>query len=459
MKKVLFVGAVNPYSLRDNLYPPLWPAYLAAYAEQILPARSVEFHWGTGPIVPLLNRHRPDVLAVSSVTQNYGYAEHYADEAKKRGICVIVGGMHISSLPQSLSPSMDVACLGEGERTFVDLLELYLSTGRLHPLDLQKIPGVAFTDGVSTEVRPVLPIDDLPHPKRELVGYGHRAYVHTARGCQYRCIFCSASRYWGQVRYASADYVMEELRSLISHGVKVVRFADDNFVANAPRLIEIAEKVQRNGFHKRLRFSCWCRANNITPDVVRSLRAMNVVSVKLGLESGSERILHYLKGGCTVEQNRRAVAMLKEAGLQVNADFIFGAPDETEAEMQETYEFIRRSPIDFFDVNIFSPLPNTEVWELARRQGLLTDRGMDWSRLNFKFIGNKRRAIHLSEKLSHEQLRRVHSRFQRLRMFRTLRATLTSPWIDEFPTLMTRAGWMMLQGALRALLPHRPEHA
>ena len=172
---------------------------------------------------------------------------------------------------------------------------------------------------------------------------------------------------------------------------------------------------------------------------------MSVVSVKFGLESGSQRILDYLKGGVTVEQNRRAVVLMKEAGMQVNADFIIGSPDETEAEMQQTYEFIRRSPIDLFDVNIFSPLPNTPVWDLAQQRGLVNDKAMDWSRLNYKFVQNKERAIHLSQRMTHEQLEHVNARFQRLRRWRTVQAVGKSPWLNELPRLATRAGWLGLR--------------
>ncbi len=452
MKTVLFVGAVDPFGFQDNRYAPLWPAYLAAYAEQHLPPDAIQFRWDTGPIVPLLERHRPDLLAISSVTQNFGFAEQYADEAKKRGVAVIVGGMHVSTLPQSISPNMDVACLGEGEETFTDLLRLFLANGRFDPADLSKIAGVSYGEGVQTAVRANLPrIEDLPHPKRSVVGYGHRAYVHTARGCAYRCVFCSTARYWGTVRYAPADYILEELEELISHGAGVVRFADDNFISNLPRLHEISEKVQRRGFHKRLRFSCWCRANNVTREVVQALRAMNVVSVKLGLESGSQRVLNYLKGGVTVEQNRRAIDLMKEAGMQVNADFLFGAPDETKAEMLETYNFVRKAPIDFFDVNIFSPLPNTPVWDLARKRGLVSEKHMDWSRLNYKFIRNSNRAIHLSEHLNHSQLRRMHAKFQRLRMLYMMRAVPRSPWIGEFPGMLAKAAWLSMRRWTRRL--------
>lgn len=437
--KVLFISAINPHSLVENLYPPLWPGFLAAYAEKNLPPGQIHFFYGDGDVRRLLDQYLPDLVAISSVTKNYGRAIYIAREAKLRGIPVVVGGMHISSLPTSLSPEMDAACIGEGEETFLELLRLFLDTGRFTPADLSKIKGIAYYDHgalFQTELRkPLLDINDLPHPNRSLIGYGHRAYIYTSRGCAYRCVFCSCTRFWGNVRHASADYIIEELEELAAHGVRVVRFADENFISNVPRLNEIHEKIRQRGLDRRLKFSCWCRANGVTSEIARMLRSMNVTSVKLGLESGSQRMLDYLKGQVTVEQNRQAVRFLKNAGLQVNADFLFGAPDETLDEMKDTYEFIRTTPIDLFDVNIFSPLPGTPVWKLAVERGLVDDRHMDWGRLDYKFHRNPRKAIHLSNRLYHGQLKRVHGKFQRLRFIRMFKALPTSPWRAEFPGL------------------------
>ena len=440
MKKLLFVAAVNPSSLVENRYPPLWPAFLAAYADRHLGTDQAEFHYGTGRIERLLDRHRPDLLAISSVTQNYGYAVEYAQEAKRRGIPVVIGGMHISTLPTSLSPGMDVACLGEGEETFLELLRLFLETGRFASADLCRIRGIAYRSDEGELIRTELrshrhEIDQLPHPKRSVIGYGRRAYMYTSRGCAYQCVFCACTKFWGKVRHASADYIVEELEDLAGRGTRVVRFADENFIANVPRFEEIAEKIQQHGLHRRLTFSCWCRANCVTAEIARTLRAMNVTSVKLGLESGSQRVLDFLKGEVTIEDNRNAVLRLKEAGMQVNADFLFGAPDETLDEMMETYEFIRHSPIDQFDINIFSPLPGTAVWELAKKNGLVDDVSMDWGRLNYKFISDERRTINLSQRLNHGQLKKMHKKFQHLRYMRMLQALPKSPWRREFPSL------------------------
>jgi radical SAM superfamily enzyme YgiQ (UPF0313 family) len=438
--KVLFTSAVAPYSKIETLLRPLWPAYLAAYAEKRLGAQAVTFGYATGPIDALLNDFKPDILCLSSVTQNYGYAVRGAAAARARNIPVIIGGMHISSLPTSLSRDMSVACIGEGELTFVDLLSLYLDRGGFPRLELEKIPGVAFGDGekiVVTSMRAERPkLDALPHPDRSLIGYGRRGYVYTARGCPYSCVFCSCTRFWGKVRYASPAYIVEELWELVDHGAKVVRFADENFIANRKRLRDLARLIESDGLNKKLKFSCWCRADNVTPEVVEDLKTINIVSVKLGLESGNDRVLDYLKGGVRVEDNRRAVRLLHRSGLQVNADFLFGAPDETEAEIMDTYRFIKRSPIAFFDLDIFSPLPGTPVWDLAKSKGFVSDTDMSWDRLNYKFNDDPRTAITLSETLSHAQLAKLHRKFRRLRFWKSLRALPRTPWLAEVPSVL-----------------------
>ena len=440
-KHVLFIDAKNPGVLVENLYPPLWPAFLAAYVEHEL-GDKLEFHYCRRFSESKLQQINPDLVAISSVTQNYNIANRIAEAAKKMGLPVVLGGMHISSLPSSLSTHMDVACLGEGEETFMDLMRLFLEEGKFTYNPLNSIPGIAFHNEdqlIVTEVRRNIPdINSLPHPKRSLIGYEQRAYVYSTRGCAYQCVFCSCNRFWGKVRYASVDYILEELKELIAHGTRIVRFADENLISNIPRLEEIAEKIRSQGLNRQLKFSCWCRANNLTPDVIATLKSMNIVSVKLGLESGNQRILDYLKGGVTVEQNEYAIRLLKEAGIQANSDFLFGIPDETPEEMKDTYNFIRRSRIDLVEVNIFSPLPGTPVWNNAKANGLVDDYKMDWSRLNYKFKNNEKRIIHMSNLLSHHELKHIHRRFQRLRIQRFLRALPKSPWLCELPLIMMK---------------------
>jgi radical SAM superfamily enzyme YgiQ (UPF0313 family) len=435
MKRVLFIGAADPLAKVENHMRPLWPAYLAAYTEKHLGAGQIEFRFMTGKIDEELTSFKPDVVAISAITPNFGYAIEYARTAKKAGLPVIVGGMHISALPDSLAREMDIGCIGEGEKTFLELMRLFIGKGDFLKKDLAAISGIVYFDEtgqlVRTPKRDVIEsLDDIPHPKRSLIGYSHREYLYTARGCQSKCVFCACNSHWGRVRYSSPEYVLEEIGELIENGVKVIRINEDNFIADKNRMMRISDLVVENGFHRAVRFSCWCRANNVTPEVVASLKAMNIVSVKMGLESGSERTLRYLKGGVTVKNNWTAVNLLKDAGIQVNGDFIIGAPEETEEEIMQTYDFIRKSRLDFVDINVLSPLPGTAIWDYCIKRKLIAE-NIPWDAFQFKSS-----ALILSQTLTGDQLDRIYRKFLRLRLYRTIRAIPGTPWLDELPKIV-----------------------
>ncbi len=450
--RVLCASAIDPYSDDQTRYKPLWPAYLGAYLKKHLGDGQVALSYFSGELSRDIRERQPDLLALSSVTQNYGIALDMARAARASGVPVVIGGMHISSLPGSMNADMDVACLGEGEETFRQLIECFLERGAFTPSRLSAIPGLAYREAGALRVtaeRPLIEcLDDLPHPDRSMIGYGsERDYLYTARGCPYRCVFCASHTHWKRVRYSSARYVMEEIQELADHGVRTIRFNDDNFPANAERLKEISRLVVEAGLHKRVRFSCWARANDITEEAVRALKAMNVVAVVMGLESGNDRVLGQLKGHASVAQNRKAVDLLRDARIQTSADFIIGSPDETEEEIMDTYRFIRRSRLDFVTVNVFSPLPGTPVWKLAESRGLVSD-SMDFTKCSFKFGPDPDSALLLSEQLSHARLWRLYRRLKRLSFLRTLRAVPRSPWVRELPRILARR----LTGGIRRKL-------
>lgn len=435
MKRVLFVNAIDPLSEVENRYRPLWPAYLAAFAEKSLGTDKLEFRFMSGSFQNELHSFRPHVVALSAVSQNYNHVKTYARIAREQGLSVIAGGMHISNLPQCLTTDMDVGCIGEGEVTFSELMQHYLEFGRFSPDDLGSIKGIVYYKKgklVTTPSRSLHQLDKLPHPKRSLIGYQSHDYMFTSRGCPYQCSFCASTRYWAKVRWASAEYVIEEMRELIENGVKTISFYDDIFIANKKRLQQIAASIIANGFNRQVKFTCSARANTVTPEAVDLLKSMNMVSVGLGLESGNDRILRYLKGRVTVENNLQAVNLLKDAGIQANASFIIGSPDETEAEIMDTYNFIKNSRLDFFDLYVLTPLPGTETWAYASRRNLISD-DMDWSLLNVNFEVHPEKALILSETLSRRQLLRLYKKFRRLRLVRIIKALPGSPWVRDLP--------------------------
>ena len=248
MIRVLYINAVDTASEVENRYRPLWPAYLAAYAEQKMGAGGVVSRFLETAVEKELASFEPHIVAISAVSQNYNYAIDYARIAKKSGAAVVMGGFHISCIPHCLTEHMDVGCMGEGEETFVELLQSYLVSGHLDPRALGNIKGIVYRENnrlVSTPARPfAASLDQFPHPKRSIIGYQKHDYMFTSRGCPYRCVFCASSRFWDHVRFASPEYVIEEIGELIDHGVETISFYDDLFVAHKERLRRIADLIR-----------------------------------------------------------------------------------------------------------------------------------------------------------------------------------------------------------------------
>ena len=149
---------------------------------------------------------------------------------------------------------MNVGVIGEGEETILELFELFLKKGNLDSEGLGQIRGIVYRnpggDLHLTEKRPPLsPLDRISMPARDLLSIEKHSYLFSSRGCPFRCVFCASSRYWGPVRFFSAEYVVREIRELVdTYGVKLISFYDDLMIADGPRLKKIVSLLQREDF-------------------------------------------------------------------------------------------------------------------------------------------------------------------------------------------------------------------
>ncbi len=454
MRKILFINAIDPSRELQSRYPHLGFGYLASVLREKYGPGSFEFKVFSQGVKKTLSEFKPDLVCLSSVTQNYGFAKKYAEIVKShdRGIPVFMGGVHISALPHTLDKNMDVGILGEGEETIADLVSAL--EGELNASKLKKIRGLAFWENNKlsyTGIRePINPLDKLPMPARDILDIDAHTYMFTSRGCPYSCVFCSSSRFWDKLRFFSAEYVVREIKHIKETypQVKMISFYDDLFIANKPRLQKIVELLKEEGLHEKLAFSCSCRANLVTDDVVRLLKEMNVVSIGMGLESGNQRILTYLKGeGITVEHNRNAVKTIRKHGMAANASFVIGSPDETREEILQTLGFIKEIDLDFVDTYVLTPLPGTPIWEYARKRGLVSG-DMDWGKLDVSFAENHKQAIILSEKLSREELLSLYRKFQLLRYRIMLKNAFKHPFALDIPKIISKIALLKIKYAL-----------
>lgn len=373
----------------DRVFMPVGLAYLASWLESHVPDVEVCLF----PELAQALDWAPDLVGISAVTPNFPEAEAMARQIRRHlDVPLVLGGPHITGLPESLPDSFSAGVLGEGEVTFQEIVSLVKRSGQLASDDLCGVAGVvchAPQGPRLTGRRPLIsPLDRIPFPKREWPGIpGQPQWSFTSRGCPYACRFCSTAEFWESYRMHSARYVVDELNRLIDRfDIRFHVIMDDLFAVNLRRLEEISG-LFRMELRRPLQLTAAIRADLVTPGMCRLLREVGVGVCQVGLESGSDRVLSYLKRQTTTaRRNQEALDLLAEHGIQAVGSFILGAPMEDEEDLEQTWRFLRQNlrtgRLFAFTFGPLVAFPGTEVWTEARRRGLVHEDWTDWRALD-----------------------------------------------------------------------------
>lgn len=436
--KILFLDAIEAQNELESRYPSLGLGYLSSSLKLKLGPQNITTKIIDQNLEAEIKNFQPDLVGMRAVSQNYQRVMVAARLTKKQGLPVVIGGIHITSLPQTLTKEMDAAVLGEGEETLVKLIKLFRRRGKLTSPDLAKIPGLAFWQDnrikITTPAPLIKNLDALPFPDREILTIRPHTYLFTSRGCPFRCRFCASSRFWQTLRLFSAEYVAAEIEELVAkYQVKFISFYDDLFIADLGRVEKLLSLLQHKKLIGRVKFSCSARAELITDQAARLLAQMGIKSVGMGLESGNQQTLKFLKGpSASVAQNQQAIKTLHRQGILANASFVIGSPRETREQILQTLDFIKHSGVDFADTYLLTPFPGTPIWDYARKRKLVSNQ-MDWRLLNVNFETHPQKAIILSETLTRPQLWQLHRLFQRERLKIALKKIWRQPYLMDVP--------------------------
>lgn len=386
-----------------------------------------------------LDDFRPHMIGFSAMTIDYQSVVDFASLIREKSEApIIVGGVHISSMPESLKSCFDVGVIGEGEETLGELVELYLEKGVFDNTGLKNIDNVIYRDGVEirrTGLREPMELDSLPMPdfkfahpnyfrEEEIPGIsatGIRCYLLTSRGCPYRCEFCSTSRFWGKMRLHSPEYTARMVEMAIKDfGANYIKAEDDLFTLNTKRLNSIREAFEKLGILDKIKgIECQPRANLINDNLCQAMKDIKIKVVNFGFESGSDRVLKYLKvGSVTVEMNRNAVVMCKKYGFNVYGSLMYGSPTETIEDMEKTNEFIDfcyRNGASYLWSFVATPFPATPFWKIAQERNKVSN-DMDFRLLGHHAIDNP---MLLDPEIDREEFKKVFLKGRRkLRKFK-----------------------------------------
>ena len=388
---------VNPPPLkgvyRHQLYLSIGLAYMAAVLEE-------NDHEVTVIDCPALNMDQkmlkaklesiqPQIIGITSMTPTIQSAVLSAQVAKQAcpDSTVVLGGPHATFMDKQVlaeEQAVDVIVRGEGEQT---LLELVQNAGNLKALET--IQGITFRKNGQTIRNPQRPfiqnLDDLPRPaykhfdleKYRLFGRKMLPII-TSRGCPSQCSFCTTSRIFGRpFRARSPKNVVDELEWLRDeHGADAFSFYDDTFTLDKNRAIKICEDIKNRKLG--IPWDCQTRVSTVSEDMLSKMREANCQQVFFGVESGCQTILDAVNKGTSVEQNKKAIKLAKNAGLFVAVSVMVGYPGETREMLKQTIDLLRQTEPDDAYICVATPYPGTELRNVIEEKGWPISN--DWKR-------------------------------------------------------------------------------
>jgi radical SAM superfamily enzyme YgiQ (UPF0313 family) len=334
----------------------------------------------------------PDLVGITCNSGNMDTVRLMTAKLKQDKIPVILGGSHPTVLPeQSITyTAADMAAMGEGESTLVRVMDAIKGKD-----SLAAIPSLAWRNNNHIMVNPkgklIDSVDDLPTPDRSFIDRSNYfgEVILTGRGCPFNCAYCASRNIWGRkVRLRSVPSIIDELQTLKEQaqaaeepsrsGRWVVKVVDDTFTVNKKRTMQLLDEIVRHGLNC-FEFTGGVRADTLDEDLVSRMREANFRRVTLGIESGSPRILKMIRKGETNEDVKRAVGLLKSAGIHSHAFFMIGLPEETQEDVELSKKLILDSQPDHVEINMVTPYPGTDIFKkLIPEDPMKIDRWYRW---------------------------------------------------------------------------------
>ncbi len=333
-----------------------------------------------------------DAIGFSAVTYEYEPARALARQLKQAypDKLYFIGGVHATLLDRYDTEVFDFMAAGEGERVIRQLVndEITLRpSNEYHKLTPDRI--------LKPEEIPIVHYSHYPFLSQFTGRKDSRLALLSARGCPFRnCRFCSSVRFDPVFRMMPVENLMQQIRTMFDEtGVESYNIWDDsfgNFLSYTKKLRELlyAEDI-------RLRdCTCFIRTANrqFSDEEYQTLQDIGIHVLLPGVESGSERLIKYMKGiQARVENNKNNFLRAKDHGFKLLGSVILGNPTETEEDMKDTLKFMEwfyEQDIDgIIWVYVATPWPGSGYWDIAFERGKVTH-DMDFSRIGYKSVEN-----------------------------------------------------------------------
>jgi len=337
-------------------------------------------------LVQQIHDYGPHLLLLDTMTPTMTLARQVAESVASRSPDVTVWGIgqHATEQPTDLLFPGSVfagVLMGEYEVSLPQLLDS-LGQGPVHGSAVLGEDGKLRVNGGRQQITDLDVLPDLDPRGLRLNRYGMRSvaprrfgttrwgFVMTSRGCPFLCTFCSPTlrqSYGRSFRTQAAMGVVDDMERLATdHGVDAIYTIDDVFSFDQERVREICRELIRRKVP--VQWVIQTRPDMVDTETLRLLKLAGCVGVKMGVESGVDRILKLIKKGVRRDRILETARNIRAAGIPLTAYYMLGHPTETLEEMQETFRFAREVGADMIQVAFHTPYPGSESYEMFKRE-------------------------------------------------------------------------------------------
>jgi len=371
--------ATSPFwrPIKYSLFPPLGLATLAAYLDPDLEISLQDEH-----VEKLDLDDEPDLVVIQVYITNAYRAYRIADHYRARGAYVVLGGLHVTSLPDEAAPHADTIFLGPGEHTFTAFLR-DLASGTPRP---------RYESSVRT-------LEGLPPIRRDLIKR-HRYLVPNSivvsRGCPHHCTFCYKDAFFAGGRGFYTQLVDDALAEIARLPGRHLYFLDDHLFGNSRFARELFRGMKGMG---RVFQGAATVDSILRDDLVEEAAAAGLRSLFVGFETLSSRSL----AGAGKRQNlgrdyREVTRRLDSLGIMINGSFVFGLDGDDRNVFARTVDWAIQAGITTATFHILTPYPGTVLFTDLLRQNRIETR--NWDRYDTRHV------VYHPSGLSAEELKR-----------------------------------------------------
>lgn len=322
-----------------------------------------------------------DIVGITCITESALRAYEIAAEYRRRGVKVVLGGIHPTLLTDEALKHAEAVVRGDAYQTWPQLISDARAGSLKRIYDAYPLPG----------------IENIPYPRFDLLN--EKNYlpwarpVNATRGCYQTCTFCSCTSYW------EATYRTRPVRDVVAEIEQtdrpIIVFVDDD-MSGYPRY---ARELFKALIPLRKKWVTQTRIALLKdPELLELAAESGCIAVFVGLESVSQQTIRNMqKYQNSVEHYPRLIENAHRHGICVEGGFVFGFDDDDDSTFEHTLRFILDSELDSININVLHPIPGTPIFSEFDRQGrMLSHRWADWSDLA--------KAVYQPQKMSPHEL-------------------------------------------------------